>query len=245
MYKQMANIYDELMQDAPYDEWCKFTEEVIEGKEVRSILEIGCGTGEIAIQLAEKGYQVTAFDQSKDMIEVAEQKLNNQEESCQFDVRDARYFSYEQTFDTLISYCDVLNYITDVNDVELVLKNAYQHLRPGGLFVFDVHSQSYVNWLIDEEIFSEIRDDISYVWMCEPLEHEGGIRHDLTFFVKQSDGLYKRLDEEHVQQTHSVKTYQDLLQNAGFRHVNVYQDFTLDQLVDEEQANRLFFVCEK
>src|SRR5690625_1478732 len=78
-YDHLAEIYDQLMGHVPYDKWVEFTEKIIqkENKTVKSIVDLGCGTGEITIRLAEKGFQLTGVDLSAHMLSHAQQKSTN------------------------------------------------------------------------------------------------------------------------------------------------------------------------
>src|SRR5690625_7387594 len=75
-YQEMALLYDQLMVDTPYDKWLTFTKEIIEksGEVVNVIADLGCGTGEVTIRLAEAGYTVYGVDYSTDMWSHAQQK---------------------------------------------------------------------------------------------------------------------------------------------------------------------------
>ena len=66
-YQHLAALYDELMQDAPYDEWVTFTESMLDTP-VQSILDVGCGTGQITRRLSKKGFQMTGVDLSEAML---------------------------------------------------------------------------------------------------------------------------------------------------------------------------------
>ncbi|TFB24869.1 class I SAM-dependent methyltransferase [Filobacillus milosensis] len=246
MYKKMAEVYDLLMSDAPYDNWLNFTEAAISYNEVSHVLEVGCGTGELALKLSNKGYDVTAFDVSCEMIEVAQQKAKVQNSNCQFFQGEASSFDINQSFDLVVSYCDVLNYIVEPSALNKTFKNIFKHLNDDGIFIFDVHSIAYVDWLIEREIFSEIREEITHIWLCEPGMNEGEIQHDLTFFVQRENQLYERYDEQHVQRTYPVQYYKQVLNDIGFEKVDIYYDFHVEENEKaEEDADRIFFVCSK
>lgn len=76
IYQGFSGVYDSLMAHAPYDQWVEWIEKSISAqqKENVRILDLACGTGEISVRLAEKGYDVTGVDISEDMLAQAQQK---------------------------------------------------------------------------------------------------------------------------------------------------------------------------
>ncbi|GEN46477.1 class I SAM-dependent DNA methyltransferase [Alkalibacillus haloalkaliphilus] len=244
MYKEMAQVYDELMNDAPYGQWIDFTKQAVKhySKQTPSgLLDVGCGTGELSLQLAQQGYEVTAFDQSQQMIDHAMAKMESEHE-IHFLKADATEFQLNKAFDLIVSYCDVINYLTDENSLTKAFNQIYEHLTDSGLFIFDIHGQGYIDFLLNSEMFSEVREDISYVWFCEETERSHEVVHDLTFFVQTEHELYKRFDETHKQRTFPVDQYKQLLSSIGFQEVTVCSDFSLEY---REDADRIFFICQK
>ena len=77
-YDRMAQVYDRWMahDGAPYEQWCDFIDAACRSHdtEVRTILEIGCGTGSMTRMLYQHGYEVTGVDTSEAMLEQARQK---------------------------------------------------------------------------------------------------------------------------------------------------------------------------
>lgn len=65
IYQGFAGVYDELMTHAPYDEWVQWIRQNI--KPNAAIIDVGCGTGEISLRLAEKGHAVTGIDLSEEI----------------------------------------------------------------------------------------------------------------------------------------------------------------------------------
>ena len=80
MYEDFAKVYDELMQEINYDEWADyiFRMTLNSTKPIKKILEFGCGTGNITLRLAKKGFDMTAVDLSEDMLTVADEKAEAQ-----------------------------------------------------------------------------------------------------------------------------------------------------------------------
>ncbi|GGM31062.1 putative methyltransferase YqeM [Paraliobacillus quinghaiensis] len=247
-YNKMAAVYDLLMEDAPYDKWQVFTEGVfnIYQNKINEVVDLGCGTGQITCRLAKAGYNLVGIDLAADMLTHAAKRADEEQLKIQWVEQDLRELEIFDQFDAAISYCDVINYITTEAELLKVFNNTYQLLQSEGLFIFDVHALEYVESNLKDQIFSEMYEDMGYVWFCEAGDHPGEVFHDLTFFI-QDQTQYERFDETHHQRTFPVATYQKLLEKSGFRILNLYADFSLEpiELEQTNNAERLFFVCQK
>ena len=86
MYEQFAMIYDEMMEEIPYDEWFTMLQNILREKGIRTghICELGCGTGEMVRRFAEAGYEVTGIDLSPDMLAKASEKTQGMENILYF-----------------------------------------------------------------------------------------------------------------------------------------------------------------
>ena len=108
---------------------------------VRSILDLGCGTGNHSLVLAGRGYQVTGVDFSADMLERARGKLAlacgegrkpaGKLELVQGDVRSV---GLGRQFDAVLMMFAVLGYQIGNQDVQAALATVRRHLKPGGVF---------------------------------------------------------------------------------------------------------------
>ncbi|MFR2407255.1 MAG: class I SAM-dependent DNA methyltransferase, partial [Eubacterium callanderi] len=80
MYEEFAQVYDDLMREIDYKQWGDYVFRLLLNakNEVKSVLEFGCGTGNITSELAQKGYAVTAVDLSEEMLTVADEKIAEQ-----------------------------------------------------------------------------------------------------------------------------------------------------------------------
>ncbi|KGX93558.1 methyltransferase [Pontibacillus halophilus JSM 076056 = DSM 19796] len=245
-YGRFAEVYDDLMSDAPYEEWVSITEGVLSRKEgsTKDVIDLGCGTGEITLQLAKKGFTMTGVDLSEAMLTIAQQKATKARQSIQWVAQDITAINLEESHDLAISYCDVVNYLGTSEQIQSFFARVYELLRPGGTFIFDSHSISYVDEFLVGETFGFVSDETSYIWFCEEGEKPHQVVHDLTFFLKENHH-YTRVDEQHVQQTHPIESYRDWLVRAGFSVEEIFGDFDYTREADETEQDRLFFVCHK
>ncbi|PAV28996.1 SAM-dependent methyltransferase [Virgibacillus profundi] len=245
-YKQMAYLYDKLMEDAPYDQWINFTLDVFRnsGERIERIADLGCGTGEITLKLAKSGHQVTGVDYSTEMLAYAAHKANQQKTTVQWLQQDLRELQGLADFDAVVSFCDVINYITSEDELRNVFKRIADSLKTGGLFLFDVHSMFHVQHHFINQTFADVTEEASYIWFCIEGEKPGEIFHDLTFFSLEGNN-YNRFDEYHHQRTYSIDFYQQLLIEAGFEKPKVVADFSAKEESLHDQAERIFFIAKK
>jgi ubiquinone/menaquinone biosynthesis C-methylase UbiE len=242
-YAHLASVYDKLMADSPYDQWLDWLERVWEKREKpRQVIDLGCGTGSIAIPLAKRGYRVTGVDLSAEMLAVAYDKMRREQVQISWVEQDMRELDLPAA-DAVISLCDSLSYLTEEEDVKLTFERVYQHLNPGGTFLFDVHSPYKMLHVFGNQTFTLVDDEVSYIWQCfcDPIRLE--VAHQLTFFLRQPDGLYQRVEEEHWQRAYQPVQLLRWLADAGFVDVEITADFT--GLPPHETSERLFFAARR
>ncbi|AQX53680.1 class I SAM-dependent methyltransferase [Priestia flexa] len=243
-YKQFAYVYDHLMTDIPYDQWIQFVSRKVKPGEKLSILDVGCGTGEMSIRLAKQGYEVTGIDLSDDMLVIAQEKAQNEGIALKLYEQDMSKLELMQEFDCIVIFCDSLNYLQTDEQVKETFMRVYEHLAPGGFLLFDVHSTHKLKNIFGDNSFSYVDDDVSYIWNCEYNEANQSVQHDMTFFVYDEEiEAYDRFDEVHIQRTLSESTYKEWLTEAGFSAVEVSADFK-DEF-PHQSSERIFFSAKK
>ena len=137
-YEAFAYYYDSLMDQEFYNDYIQFINKHV--KKYQTVLELGCGTGEIAIRLAHLGKNVCATDISKDMLEVAKYKCIDFKVDVMLSRVDMCDFVVDTKLDLILCLCDSLNYVTNLKDVKNVFQNTYDALKKDGTFIFDVDS---------------------------------------------------------------------------------------------------------
>jgi SAM-dependent methyltransferase len=139
---QYADQYDLLYGDKNYQAECDLLEKAFQRyakSPIKTILDLGCGTGSHAIPLAKRGYKVTGVDCSADMLSHAREKSGTQPSgTLTFIEGDARNVDVGRQFDAVLMMFAVLGYQLTNEDVLASLRTVRKHLKPNGLFVCDV-----------------------------------------------------------------------------------------------------------
>lgn len=141
VFSKYADYYDLLYQDKNYIAECNFLEEIFKrysNKNVKTILDLGCGTGGHSLILAERGYKITGMDISDEMLNFAKKKADEKKMKVQFINGDIRNLKLNRKFDAVISMFAVVSYQITNNDIISAFKTASRHLKKNGLFIFDV-----------------------------------------------------------------------------------------------------------
>jgi SAM-dependent methyltransferase len=100
------------------------------------VLELGCGTGRIAIPLAEAGFTVTGLEYAKDMIALLKKKPYPHER-LHVIWGDARDFTIPDTFDVILLNCNFINHFMDSADIVRILLSCKRHLNKAGVIIVD------------------------------------------------------------------------------------------------------------
>lgn len=132
-----AGAYDSLYADKDYAGECNLLERIwatYGTDHVRSVLDLGCGTGRHAHELAARGYDVVGVDRSEPMLELA----RSRGPGPAFVSADVAQLALGRTFDAAVLLFAVLGYQVETEQVLATLRSARRHLEPGGLLAFDV-----------------------------------------------------------------------------------------------------------
>lgn len=245
-YERFAYLYDQLMQDVPYDEWVTIVEAYREKYQVNGmkLLDLACGTGELSVRFSQKGFEVTGADLSTDMLSVAQAKAQALSLPIQFFQQDMTELDDLGEFDIIGIFCDSLNYLEDEQAVQQTFEGVHRLLKKGGLFLFDVHSVYKMEHVFADATFTWDDEEITYIWNSFQGESPHSVEHELTFFVlDEGSGKYDRVDELHYQRTYPEHSYIKWLEQAGFASIEVTGDYSLK--APEQTAERLFFAMMK
>ena len=167
--------------------------------EIKSILEVGCGTGNHAKYFCSAGYRVVGIDSSESMISEASVKRFKNFTTQQGKIAN---FSGNIKFDAVVSLFHVISYLENGEELQQSFLNIYQHLKIGGLFVFDVwHTPAVQNLGIENRVKTIDNDlfNITRKGKSKHLECSERVQIHYQFIVK--DKITKAIcswTEEHT-----------------------------------------------
>jgi len=114
------------------------------GAENRHMLDLCCGTGQLALYFMEKGYQVTGLDLSTAMLELAHQNATQVEggDQIRWIQGDAAHFELDEQFGLVVSTYDALNHLPDMDALRNCFRSVARVLLPDGMFIFDLNTRN-------------------------------------------------------------------------------------------------------
>jgi len=241
MYSDFAEVYDKL-QDADYEKFADYYETIFKkfGKSPKLVLDLACGTGNITIPLAKRGYDMIGLDLSCEMLNIARNKAAAEGLDILFLNQDMTEMELYGTVDAIVCSLDGVNYITDKKDLERLFCLVKNYLNPGGIFVFDINSVHKLRDILGGNTFVNEEHGIFYVWQSEFSEETKICDFELTFFVESQNGGYERFDEFQQERAYTIKEVTDVAELAGLNVSGIYKDFGFSTATDEDE--RIFFV---
>ncbi len=216
MYNELAKYYDVLVKDDQATQmWVDFFNRHQKGE---TVLELASGTGEITLVLA-KDYRVDASDLSDSMLSVIKDKdVDNLVLS--YNILDMVNFKVDKGYDNIICFCDSINYVLNLNDLEIMFNNVYASLNKNGVFMFDMHTLDRLDEFNEDYIETGHILNTDYQWSI--VKDDDYILQHFAFY--QDDGIKQ---EHHIQRVYDPSKIINLLEKVGFK-VKVFTDFDIE-----------------
>ncbi|MCK5586619.1 methyltransferase domain-containing protein [Candidatus Bipolaricaulota bacterium] len=233
-YSKLAEVYD-----VGWGDFAESTRTFVErtlstyGIESGRILELACGTGILAIHLAQSGYIILGIDRSPEMVSIASMK-GRYVKGVEFSVADMRNLDLEPEFDAALCMFDSLNYLTTLEEVSDALKSVSSNLRSNGVFIFDFNRPLIYSAHNGETLKRHVEDGILF----QELHYEVAQRTARTVFRFPNGDV-----ETHLQRAYELDEIVPLLKAADLSLENCYSDFSRRPV--SSLSERLICVCVK
>ena len=257
MYSALAGLYDDFMKNIPYDDWTVFIKDKLSenGIEDGLICDLGCGSGIITTGLSDMGFDMIGIDSSYEMLNEAQDKKEGRD--ILYLCQDIRKFELYGTVKGIIATCDVLNYITKPEDLEEIFRLVNNYLDPGGMFIFDLHTEYYYKQILADNVFAMTTETGAYIWENRYDAESRLNEYNVTIFGKcgysegqsidrggdyvnqSANDLYERSEETHVERAYSAVNIIRMLEGAGLRFLSLSDGYSKEPL--KENSVRAVF----
>lgn len=234
-----AKYYDLFNEGKNYENEATFLKNIFDsyGTGVKTILNLGCGTGMHEIFLSKFGYNVTGVDLSEEMIKIAKgRNIPN----TKFHVGNMSKFELNKKFDACVSMFAAFGYQLKNKEIESSLKSIKEHLNPNGLAVIEVWNGLGVM----RELPSSRKKEISAGGFkikrqsfpdLDAFNHKAGIKFKVE--VYKNDALHEKYEEMHYMRFFFPQEITYYLEKEGFEVLKICDTFDLNSKVDEKNWN--------
>jgi SAM-dependent methyltransferase len=237
-YASIADLYDFTYEDFTDDiDFYDNLAQAVDGP----LLELGAGSGRVALPLARRGYEVVGLDGSPSMLERGRQKLDaagKLDGSLELLPGDMRSFDLGRRFAMAYIAANTFQHLLTTEDQLACLRCVAAHLQPGGIFAMGVRSPTSVSWDTSSSDYVPLllnwtrpdpaTGDRVMKFVADHPDPERMVRRLTYVFDRVSkDGSVRRSVFE-TELRHSTQAELTLvLQQAGLRVTHVYGDYDL------------------
>ena len=181
------------------------------------ILDVCCGTGQIARWLTERGCRVTGLDHSRAMLKYAQKRAPR----ATFVLADAQGFALPPRYDAALSMFDSLNHVLTLAELAAAFRCIFDALAPGGIFFcdFNVRRKFLDGWRGD---FSLLENDHACIVHTRYDDDARRAHWDIAMFRRDRRGLWRRTDLQLVQRAYEEPEVCQALAEAGFVGVETW-----------------------
>jgi ubiquinone/menaquinone biosynthesis C-methylase UbiE len=200
------------------------------------ILELACGSGRILLPLAQEGYELTGVDSSERMLEIAQQRLQEEDlaDRCQLVQQDMRTLQLGQKYRLAILGLGSLGHITTRKDQQSTLAAVRAHLSHGATLIIDISNGDarYMEDLSGHVLHQgtwPTQDGYYYTHFVSPASSSEKHLLELTHFYErhQQGGPVERTIITTMLYLFERNELELLLEQAGFVVKDVYGDYEL------------------
>ncbi|MBC7233945.1 MAG: class I SAM-dependent methyltransferase [Chloroflexi bacterium] len=245
IYDHYARVYDQSGQITFSLKMIPYLEELLQRHPApaRSLLDLACGTGTVAVAFAQQGWEVYGVDASAGMLEQARHKAAQWGQAVAFSQQDMRQFVLPHPVGLVTCLYDSLNYMLTLDDLQLVFQCVAAALLPNGVFIADMNTQETLEHVWGNNTFFVEGRNLAVVMVSsyEPATRLSAV--NIVGFVRREDGLYERFEEQHLETAYEKEQVEAALEAAGLRVEAAYECFGFEP--PDEETRRILWVARK
>jgi SAM-dependent methyltransferase len=201
------------------------------------IADLCCGMGRISNELARRGFSVTGVDITRSYLDAAQDDASAENLSVEYIHQDVRTFKKNETFDLALNLYVSFGYFDEAKDDVLFLKNTFDSLKIGGVFIIELLGKEIAaRDFIEGEAFDRagfvVATEYKILGNWEQLQNTWTITNDTL-----------RQQKTFTQRLYAATELEAMLLKAGFSDVTIYGGW--DGIPYDEYARMLILVAKK
>ncbi|UFX98429.1 class I SAM-dependent methyltransferase [Candidatus Gromoviella agglomerans] len=226
-FDRLNNHYTDLKNEV--------VEKILQKYEVKTVLDMTCGTGAQVLYLSKLGYQIVGSDFSPDLTKIAKEKAAKISANCDFLNGDVRTIKVGN-FDAVITIDNAIGHLTQ-SDFEIAIRNIHQNLSNNGIYVFDILN---LDSMTDDIIQADNNRMSTTSFAIDGTE----IHQSRYAYIDRKNGYFTSEDDfiindENIKNKCTLKIYtmndlQSILNKNGFQ---VIEQHKVDAYTFEESEN--------
>ena len=234
IYENLSQVYDLGWGDFSR-QYVSLIEGLLKERNIKNarILDLACGTGILAIELARNGHTVVGIDVSPDMINIARSKMNRSLK-VSFKVADMSRFKVKGEFDLVTCTFDSINYLVNIYNLKEAVNRIAGVLRTSGLFVFDSNTKRLYRGY-NRESRQHSLGGKTFIQRCS---YDPKQKKAVVEFIFPDGST-----ELHRQRPYDLPELKPILSSAGLKVLDVYSWF--DKRPYTSKTEKLFCIAEK
>ncbi len=208
----------------------------------RTMLDVGSGTGQVAVWLAGQGYRVFALDSSPAMLQIAQAQAEPMGLGIEWQQGDMRNFKIEAAADVAFCLGNTLNLLLTIAELEAAFRQIHAALDPGKLFFFDFRTiRGLAAGGRDQIVFDD--GDNALVVTHGQFSYET-LLLTTTYQIVTYNGIqWRRASETHQQRGYPIEAIRRLLTKIGFKLLRTMN--TALETVDPTESDQLVLLAQK
>ena len=242
-YKEFSYYYDYFNYTADYDlvadkihSWA--SAEKLDGK---IACDLGCGTGELAMRLSDKGWDVIAVDCSEEMLDVF---MDKREELGYYNIlilnQDITKLDMYGTVDLFTCTFDTVNHLDGADSVQKLFDKVSLFMHPDGIFIFDMNTEYKHRHILGNNTFDFDEEEADCIWKNTLDEKNNRTKVSINIKDKQSGEEYS---EAFYECFYSMEQIEGMLNTAGLKICKIVDGESYGEITKESQ--RYLFMVKK
>ena len=191
--------------------------------DVKTVLDLTCGTGSQVFFLTKSGFIVNGADFSPKLLDIARAKAKKEKLDISFIDGDMRTLKVGK-FDAVITIFNAIGHLT-TDDFEKAIKNIYDNLKPGGIYLFDIFNLEAMNDDVVQNLAMDINKDVGTT-RIHNIQHSvinreaGQLTSYDSYTICDDKNQITEVKNEFTLQIYTATQLQDLLDKNGFETID-------------------------